>query len=325
MHKWGGLFFYPGGYMSTFAKPWLSIDDQCSLLLDRGLIVNNIDNLRNALTNIGYYRLSGYWKHYMQTPGAHGKEPFISGTYLHDILALYQTDQKLHALLMPKLMNVEVYLRVNFAHLYAEKHSTEDLLNGVDFRQSIPGKRTAWDNARADLERSREAYIEHYAPRIRGNRDYSRLPLWTAVETFSFGTLSRLIDSSHISSIIAGQLSLNAEYFPGQIQALVSLRNRIAHNARTWNISNTSRPGVTPRWKKEARKNGYTLLESSTGLHPIYTSIFVLDKIHNSAGLGSFLYEEIHPLLEENPVFREGICSPTRYGHMHEFLKQHTL
>jgi abortive infection bacteriophage resistance protein len=43
-----------------FNKPPLSLTDQLSLLISRGLVVNDAADATHYLTHIGYYRISGY-------------------------------------------------------------------------------------------------------------------------------------------------------------------------------------------------------------------------------------------------------------------------
>ncbi|MET3635907.1 hypothetical protein [Curtobacterium oceanosedimentum] len=44
----------------SYAKPWLSIDEQIALLRERGLSIEDHDRAAAALQESGYYRLSGY-------------------------------------------------------------------------------------------------------------------------------------------------------------------------------------------------------------------------------------------------------------------------
>ena len=52
----------------TFNKPALSVSQQISKLGGRGLIVNDKPLIENALRNLNYYRLSGYWMYFEDVP-----------------------------------------------------------------------------------------------------------------------------------------------------------------------------------------------------------------------------------------------------------------
>ena len=310
-------------------KSWLSLDKQKELLISRGMCAHNESSWQTALEHIGYYRLSGYWKYYQQEPGAYGREPFIPGTSLDQILGIYRAEQQLNSLLMPKLLELEVYLRTRFAYECGKRSTTGDLLSGSLFvdlpREDMVYKLTS--SVEGDLDRSTEAYMSHYAGEQR-SRDYTNLPLWIAVEALSFGTLSRIIGANReeIAYPLADKLKVSREDFPGQIRAITKIRNRIAHGNRLWNVKNDSMPAVAKTWKRQSERAGYPLRRSKKMIDSMYVDIFVLDKLHSYAGLGSFLNDEVHPLLEQNPVLKLGICDPVdmhRRADIQRFLLEH--
>ena len=47
-----------------YNKPALSVSQQINKLESRGLIVNDKVLAENALRNLNYYRLSGYWMYF---------------------------------------------------------------------------------------------------------------------------------------------------------------------------------------------------------------------------------------------------------------------
>ncbi len=42
-----------------YDKPWLSIDDQMTLLESRGLVIDDKQDCKELLYHLGYYRFSG--------------------------------------------------------------------------------------------------------------------------------------------------------------------------------------------------------------------------------------------------------------------------
>jgi abortive infection bacteriophage resistance protein len=45
----------------SFNKPALTYQQQVAQLLQRGLIIDNVERVSHLLESISYYRLSGYW------------------------------------------------------------------------------------------------------------------------------------------------------------------------------------------------------------------------------------------------------------------------
>ena len=98
----------PAGYFFTrqkvkFNKPFQSIQQQVSLLSQRGLIIDN--DVEHYLRNLNYYRLSGYWLPFQDN---HNTHRFIAGTRFSDVLNLYVFDRELRLLLLDSIERIEV-------------------------------------------------------------------------------------------------------------------------------------------------------------------------------------------------------------------------
>lgn len=91
-----------------------------------------------------------------------------------------------------------------------------------------------------DLERSRERHILRYRNSQAGANTFAELPIWSAVEAWSFGTLSRCIergDQGELANAVAASLGMARSGFAYRVRAFVYLRNRCAHLNRLWNHS----------------------------------------------------------------------------------------
>lgn len=88
--------------VETYAKPWLSFEQQADLLInERGLVADRV-NLIKHLAGIGYYRLSGYWYIFKRQPKGNKDnaqdERFTEGTPFDQIWRLYIFDRKFRLL-----------------------------------------------------------------------------------------------------------------------------------------------------------------------------------------------------------------------------------
>ena len=78
---------------------------------------------------------------------------------------------------------------------------------GEGFTQSPhPDAERVEEHALSNLDRSKEAFVAHYRDEIKQGHTYKpeaydRMPIWVAVEAFSFGSLSRLIEASSSSGV----------------------------------------------------------------------------------------------------------------------------
>lgn len=82
-----------------YTKMWIPVDDQVKLLTEgKGLCCGNVDELKEALENIGYYRLSAYWFPY-KTVSDSGKTVFREGATFDEAMRAYEFDRRLRLLM----------------------------------------------------------------------------------------------------------------------------------------------------------------------------------------------------------------------------------
>lgn len=91
-------------------KKHLSLSDQVSLLISRGLVVSDRQKAEQLLFHVNYYRLSGYLHGFKQSDGIH----YLPDTTLEQIQALYDFDRKLTRILMFALEDIEETLKTDF-------------------------------------------------------------------------------------------------------------------------------------------------------------------------------------------------------------------
>uniref|UniRef100_UPI002635AA12 Abi family protein n=1 Tax=uncultured Tessaracoccus sp. TaxID=905023 RepID=UPI002635AA12 len=176
------------------------------------------------------------------------------------------------------------------------------------------------EHALANLDRSNEAFVAHYRDDIKqGNiykpEAYNRMPIWVAVEAFSFGSLSRLIEASKDSGVlddIAESMSTSRRLLPGQVKSFVYLRNRVAHCAQLWNHRVLDVPGLQPKTARRVKQRYRNFSD-----HSIYKILVALDDVATRSGIsGTWLQDTVEPILNKNPLFARGIAEPARYGEM---------
>jgi len=302
-------------------KPQLSYDKQADLLARRGLTIDDRKECMDFLSTVSYYRLSGYFRYWQRDP-AKGDNQFHRGSSFKVIRDLYAAEQHLKALCERVLWPVEILLRTRFAHSYAERFGAYGAFNiGEGFTRPLEerGKRVE-EYALRDLDRSKEAFVAHYRENFTAGdptaRDpYDQMPIWAAVEAFSFGTLSRLIEASRRSGVLAAVadgMKISHTVLARQVRSFVYLRNRIAHHARLWNHSVLDAPKIMPNISRRAKK-AYRSFDDRS----IYKILVALDGVcANSKLKANWLEEEIEPFLSEHPLLAMGVATPRKYGQM---------
>lgn len=236
--------------LPPYSKPYLSYADQVSLLRSRGLVITQPRHAEDHLARIGYYRLKDYLhplRQSQQVVLADGTretvilEDFRTGSTFEQAVNLYIFDKKLKMLLSDAIERIEVALRVDVAHTLGRRDAFAhrqtmylDPKRSIAIQGGGATKHGVW-LSRADEAENRcradwyNSYKRQYTP---------PLPIWMAVETWDFGTLSYLLDIAHPvdRKSIAARYKLNdPELLSSWIRTLSYVRNMCAHHSRMWN------------------------------------------------------------------------------------------
>lgn len=303
------------------SKDWLSYEQQVELLGQRGMHIDDEASAAEFLARVNYYRFSGYFRHWQHDP-ARGDNQFFQGASFETIRALYDAEQELVAVCDELLHPLEVLLRTRFAYAYGCRVGvTGTFAHGEGFTQSPhPDAERVEEHALANLDRSKEAFVAHYRDEIKQGQTYKpeaydRMPIWVAVEAFSFGSLSRLIEASSSSGVlddIADSMNTSRRLLPGQVKSFVYLRNRIAHCAQLWNHRVLDVPGLQPKTTRRIKQNYRKFSD-----HSIYKILVALDDVATRSGISTdWLSETIEPILHKHRLLAKGIAEPARYGEL---------
>lgn len=299
-------------------KKWLSFDEQVALLQKRGLIIDNKKECATFLSQVNYYRLSGYFRYWQNDP-SNGDNQFIPGARFTTIINLYRAEENLKAACTPLLHSLEVLVRTRFAHYYGRRFgATGCFIDGEGFtepprkikkRPESGRRKSIKELAKRDLDRSQEAFIAHYK-----KNNYAQMPIWVAVEVFSFGVLSRMIEASGESNVlseIASSMSTTRRVLPQQLHSFVYLRNRISHGARLWNHN----AAVMPPLQRAQVRRAKEIRDFDD--KSIYKILLTMSIVANKTGLcEDWLDSTIAPILEASPLLATGITAPRKYGDM---------
>lgn len=219
-------------------KPSLSWEAQVALMVSRGLTVVDESTCARFLATANYYRFSGYARYFQKAPHL-GKDDFRPSVTFDEIRAVYDADEALRTALVRPLAQIELLLRSHVAGVIADEHGAYVQYLEEDFYTDVGDREPTVESCLRDIARSKDRHILRY--RDRGDRtDYSKLPVWSAVEAWSFGTLSRAIErggQGTLADSVATSIGIATAGFAYRVKALVYLRNRCAHHSRLWNHS----------------------------------------------------------------------------------------
>ncbi len=152
-----------------------------------------------------------------------------------DILSLYYFDSELRKIVFESLESIEIYFRTQIAYYHSLKYNAFGYLDYDSFRKNKTEQvKRVQDNILKERKRSSEFFIKHF------KKEYNceNLPIWSAVEVISFGTLSKLfmiLKEEEQNKILNKIPRINKLVAYKWLHALSSVRNMCAHHSRLWN------------------------------------------------------------------------------------------
>lgn len=203
---------------------------------------------QRKLTQVGYYRLSGYWHPALRfkvisSGNIERQDVFQDNTSFESIFDFYLFDKKLRLVLLCAIERVEVFLRTVIAHELGriDPQAHHHKKNFSRFATQVDDKKSEsdfdiWHRKHGHLiSNSREDSVQFH---LKSGRP---IPIWVACETWSFGTLSKLYSMLNGANqqMICDRLSIDKrQILDNWLINLNGIRNRCAHHSRVCNRPN---------------------------------------------------------------------------------------
>lgn len=286
-----------------YTKLPLSPQDLVLRLEQKGLTIPNHNYATDTITMVSYFRLKGYALEFMRqaAPGfAHGSRVFIPGTTFDDVMARYELDRVLRALILEQIERIEVAIRTVIVHeLSAHFLSPHWHLNFSKKVLSESDEQAKFlSKISHEVHRSKEHFIKHY---FMTYTDPILPPAWAAAECMTLGSWSHLYKNLAVcKGAIATKFGLNPERMASWLHSLTVIRNTCAHHGRIWG---------KPTWAFQPKSHpSFAAHFGGNQLYPFLAAIRILTK-----------------KIDNNPYFRDGLvllfrnnptANPTGLGFM---------
>jgi len=279
-----------------YEKPALSIDQQIELLKGRKLVIKDNARAKKYLSNIGYFRLTGYMFHLQDA-----SNNFLEGATFDEVIKLYQFDKKLRAILSEYLERIEVALRAKLTNKYSINHgffwfTNLELYEDKDIYNSINLE------IRDKFEKAQEQFLKSFKNKYPKE---SMPPSNMALEVLTLGKLCRLykgLINKDEKLEIAKEFNLPSTILSEWFIYLTNIRNACAHHSRLWNRKFAAdRPTIPSREKYKF--NGDIPTDFNT---TIYGVIALIDRLLASFNPENTFTKKIEELIEQcsvNPGF----------------------
>lgn len=274
---------------------------------------------KRKLSQIGYYRLSGFWYSCRElaidasgnpildqtTRKPRRLDRFMPGTSFEGVLELYLFDKRLRLSVLDAIERIEVHLRTVIAHelgrLDPVAHEQDSFVNPrdlVDYTDKKTGRiRNNWNDWRAEHEKhlgrcSEDCILWH-------KQSNKMMPSWVVVEAWSFGLASRyygLLKGRHQRSICHRFGISNPSVLGGWLRGINDFRNRCAHHSRIWNYACKNPLPTLPgdpfmeHW-----------IKTPGSMQRLYGMAVVIARLMMTVGPSSSWFREFSQLLDSKP------------------------
>lgn len=300
-------------------KPHLELPQLVERLKSRGMIIPDEAQAIRKLSQIGYYRLSGFWYpcrrpryddwgNFLkdnQTGLPIRDDDFQDGIAFDDITKLYLFDKKIRQLIIDAVERIEIYIRTIIAHEIGRMdplaYEKEEFINPKVLQTKRKNGEVVnhWYNW---LKRQYELINISKEDSIKWHRcrDYA-IPFWVVVECWDFGVMSKYFENlnGRCQNKIINRLEFpNSSTLINWLTEINILRNKCAHHSRVWNREENpvSLKGVEDdeyfqriNLSKDARKR-------------LYGRIAIIWYLVKKIGPSSKWIEKVANLVDEKPA-----------------------
>uniref|UniRef100_UPI00403DD140 Abi family protein n=1 Tax=Pasteurella multocida TaxID=747 RepID=UPI00403DD140 len=224
-------------------KPHKEYAELVDILLTRKMVVEDISYAKRKLSQVGYYRLSGFWFTSRRTAivtengirQSQFIDEFLPNTSFNEVYKLYLFDKKLRLLLLDIIERLEVNIRSVMAH---ELGRIDPLAyKNKDFiKKDSPKVRRNYGNVwlpklQDEIKRNKAEFIIYH------RENDKEIPFWVIVEIWDFGTLSKYYSflKGNNQKKISKKFGIDHVTFEKWLHEINILRNLCAHHSRVWN------------------------------------------------------------------------------------------
>ena len=175
---------------NSSSKIFKNLDEQIQILLDKGLIIDDIEKTKVILLRENYFFISGYRHLFMKSKKIN---QFIEGTTFEELYSMFLFDRKIRNIYFKNILIVENNMKSIISYQLSKKYGfkEKDYLDPKNFTVDSMKVRQVHDiinkmKRQIRVNGSQHAATYHYIA------NYGYVPLWILVKVLSFGLISEL-------------------------------------------------------------------------------------------------------------------------------------
>lgn len=210
-------------------KVFKTLDEQVSILEEKGMLIDDVETVKEILLRENYFFINGYRTLFMKSMI---DKSFVPGASFRELYGVFNFDRQVRNILFKNLLIIENNLKSILSYHLSKTYGIRenDYLNPNNFNNSRDKKRQINDligKMRRQIRSNADAHTAtaHYSTR------YGYIPFWIAVKVLSFGIVSELYSVLKPSDqlAIANFFGVNPDDLIVYLPVLANYRNLCAH------------------------------------------------------------------------------------------------
>lgn len=205
-----------------------TFQQQISILQSRNILVSNTVFCETLLSQVNYYRLSGYILPFVHKPD----EKCFQTVSIEQLYSIYSFDAELRTLLSSIIEKIEIYLRTQTAYYFAHNYGADGYMDANNYNYKHDHVKFIGLINKTIQENRKSPVVHHHIVEYGG-----KFPIWVIIDFFTLGMLSHFYtdmknpDKSHLAT---STYRVNYQVLSSWLRCLTDLRNRCAHYSRLY-------------------------------------------------------------------------------------------
>jgi len=213
-------------------KP-MTIEEQLAKMKAHGMAIGNEKEATRILSEINYYRLTGYVLQYRKEAD---KSEYVSGLTFNTMCQIYAFDEAIRDILRKYVEKVEIYYRTLISYSFSIAKCVPPP-HDQHYDEANFFNKTGYAEVMDSFQKERNYYKDSLIVKHHKQKYGNKMPLWVIVELISFSNVSKLYNAMYLSEKqqIADVVGVGTKKLENHLHCLAVLRNKCAHAARLYN------------------------------------------------------------------------------------------
>jgi abortive infection bacteriophage resistance protein len=217
-------------------QPPMSVNEQIQNLKSLNCKIENEKEATEFLNNVSYFRLIKWFGFSLKEKNSQ----YTNNVSFKQIKGLYLFNAKFRHLIFPEIEKVEINFRCRIGNYFSNKYGVLGHKDSRNFQNAERHQRFI-EELNNEITRNQKApFVKNFQINYEGGE----LPLYAAIELFSFGTLSKFFKNMKGEDKKAIATEYNVPYLllESWVEHLAFVRNICAHYGRLYNVNFSKTP-----------------------------------------------------------------------------------